>query len=792
MASKFELNDTTPAAPAGKVNVQWQSDVNGNISAYVAPGGAAAVSSVFGRTGAVVAVNGDYSAAQVTNAVDQTGSYANPTWITSLAWSKITGAPATGVSSVFGRSGAVVAVAGDYTAAQVTNAVSILGSYADPAWITSLAWSKIMGAPAPGTPGHTIQEEGTGLTQRAALNFVGAGVVASDDVANNRTIVTIAGGGAVTSVFSRTGAVVASAGDYSAAQVTNAVSTLGSYADPAWITSIAWGKITGAPSVSSYQTPWLSDINAASFKLNNTGGIGIGTSAVITYAIYATVNTTSNIIAFFQNTNAAGAGGFTVQNDGSHSGSILCAGSTYANPAWRNNTVINTGTTDSLILATNSVERVTVTAAGLVGIGMTPATYKLEVSGDVNVTGTYRINGTPISTSQTPWTSDIDGNSKKLNNAYGIGCGAASPGAGFYAYMFSGSGLFIQGAAATSRAEINLRTQVADSFFITMNSTGNSDATLDRAGQINVYNSALVLGNNFGQMRLTTNGDFVFGDCISGTSLVEKFRIVRTTGNVGVGNTAVPPFSAAGYVHLTVGPQSTSGQCGIITACSNTTSAGQAVGSLSFANFSLASADKRIAEIRGDTGTSVDSGSIAFNTFNAGVAGERMRITAAGNVGIGTTNPQVPLQVSGSEELLWLDGVSANGPYMRFYQGGGHKWTIGHCLAQAPAGSFVFYDGAAARMILTNVGTVGIGRVPIAGPDHPLQIHTAADRTLFIGNIAGDTTIQALNDGASAYQKLSIYAAAYVFNNLPTANPGAGTRQLWADPADGYRVKFAI
>ncbi len=53
-----------------------------------------AVSSVFTRTGAVVAASGDYTAAQVTNAVDQTGSYSNPAWVTGLAWSKITSPPA--------------------------------------------------------------------------------------------------------------------------------------------------------------------------------------------------------------------------------------------------------------------------------------------------------------------------------------------------------------------------------------------------------------------------------------------------------------------------------------------------------------------------------------------------------------------------------------------------------------------------------------------------------------------------------------------------------------------------
>ena len=41
-----------------------------------------------------------------------------------MAWSKITGAPSAGVVDVFGRSGAVVAAAGDYVVAQVTGAVA--------------------------------------------------------------------------------------------------------------------------------------------------------------------------------------------------------------------------------------------------------------------------------------------------------------------------------------------------------------------------------------------------------------------------------------------------------------------------------------------------------------------------------------------------------------------------------------------------------------------------------------------------------------------------------------------
>lgn len=90
MADKFELNDTVPSAPANRVNVKWQYDALGNISAHVATD---PVVSVFGRTGAITAQAGDYTAAQVTNAVSTAGSYADPAWITSLAWGKVSGAP---------------------------------------------------------------------------------------------------------------------------------------------------------------------------------------------------------------------------------------------------------------------------------------------------------------------------------------------------------------------------------------------------------------------------------------------------------------------------------------------------------------------------------------------------------------------------------------------------------------------------------------------------------------------------------------------------------------------------
>jgi hypothetical protein len=65
-----------------------------SLNTWTPLGGGGSVWNVFGRIGNVTAQTGDYTAAQVTNAVDASGSYSNPAWLTALAWAKITGVPA--------------------------------------------------------------------------------------------------------------------------------------------------------------------------------------------------------------------------------------------------------------------------------------------------------------------------------------------------------------------------------------------------------------------------------------------------------------------------------------------------------------------------------------------------------------------------------------------------------------------------------------------------------------------------------------------------------------------------
>lgn len=250
LGTVFWLQYATGFAGFNNNNPQWQIDCSGSIN-ITDPGGTGGFRFRYN--------NVPLAAANITNAVDATQVYSNPSWIGSLAYSKITGAP-TAVTSFNARSGAVMPQASDYSAAQVLNAVSTLNTYADPAWITAISWGKLTGVPANVTNAVSTlgsYSDPAWLTSLSWSKITGAPATG------------------VATVFGRSGAVAAQTGDYTAAQVTNAVSTLGSYADPAWITSLAYGKITGAPAIPPQF--WVAGSGGAIYY--SGGNVGISTAA---------------------------------------------------------------------------------------------------------------------------------------------------------------------------------------------------------------------------------------------------------------------------------------------------------------------------------------------------------------------------------------------------------------------------------------------------------------------------------------------------------------------------------
>jgi hypothetical protein len=199
---------------------------------------------------------------------------------------------------------------------------------------------------------------------------------------------------------------------------------------------------------------------------------------------------------------------------------------------------------------------------------------------------------------------------------------------------------------------------------------------------------------------------------------------------------------------------------------------------------------------------------ITANT-NSGRANQLV-LTAAGAVGMGLNNPASNLQVTdgSNHSLMFFCGTTnkiqsmtdAGGAWVPFeiYAAGGFSLNptgglIGIGMAAGSSSYPLDISGSAGTG-----GAAGVMRLFASAQDVGLHIlNTGAggrEYTLFSSGTgsgigAGNFTIYDNGAGAARFQigpagQIALYA-------LPAANPGAGTKQLWYDPADGNRVKFA-
>ena len=323
-------------------------------------------------------------------------------------------APAGGgaVSSVFGRTGAVVAVAGDYTAAQVTNAVATSRQVIAGA---GLAGGGALTADVTLTANAMIA---SGASHRAGMvPDPGATVGATRYLREDATWAIPAGaGGGLTDPTTTLGDLIVRG---AAAPTRLGVGTNGQalLADSAAPLGVKWGTVSGGGS----QTPWTSDILAANFNLNRVKGIGIGNlqDAAANFGVF--ISHDSIFDAFKQiNSSSNGWAGFSLQNDLGH----LFAFRVYGSGRTPSDVAALESSSIPMTFFTGAVERMRITTAGLVGIGRNPTTYPLEVQGDVNTTGVYRVNGVPFG--QTPWTQNINGGGFTLTNCSEVSIYAAA------------------------------------------------------------------------------------------------------------------------------------------------------------------------------------------------------------------------------------------------------------------------------------------------------------------------------------------------------------------------------
>src|SRR6266403_2303381 len=195
--------------------------------------GGGAVTSVFGRTGAVVAATNDYTQTQIAAGAIASGSTAttqapgdNSTKVATTAYADASFATKVGVQNE------------SYTYATDTGSAKAYAIAPSPA-IAAYVAGQSFTVKAANSNTTTSTLAVSGLTAKTIKKFDGVTNLVSGDIIAGQIFEVIydgtnfqmaspggtPGSGAVSSVFGRTGAVVATTGDYTAAQITNAEST---------------------------------------------------------------------------------------------------------------------------------------------------------------------------------------------------------------------------------------------------------------------------------------------------------------------------------------------------------------------------------------------------------------------------------------------------------------------------------------------------------------------------------------------------------------------------------------
>lgn len=337
-------------------------------------------------------------------------------------------------------------------------------------------------------------------------------------------------------------------------------------------------------------------------------------------------------------------------------------------------------------------------------------------------------------------------------------------------------------------------TTASSKFNIHASATGDVATFLSSNGDANVYIRAkdtavshLVFGNesntNFGELRVNT-----------GAQTGGAGAVIIDAGGIGGndlmllngGSLAIGGVIPSAKLHVT-GASAT--QTVLFDTVSNTqnhestlnfrkssgtnqnsfavTANGENLGRVNFQGVDTANVARSSASVyavqSAASGADYVPADLIFGTSNsASLVQERMRITAAGNIGIGTTTPASHLTVnSGGNTSVDISAPAGGYASLAFSTDGGANWV----LRRPPSTTDLrLYDGTADRVTFQNGGNVGIGttspaafsgfdpRLSISSNAPQVVLHSSASNRTWFTGVASDGFLYTRDVTAGAYR----------------------------------------
>ena len=330
-----------------------------------------------------------------------------------------------------------------------------------------------------------------------------------------------------------------------------------------------------------------------------------------------------------------------------------------------------------------------------------------DVNGNISNTNS---NNVGVGTTSPNYKFDITNALDRAQVRFGMG--AADSGGYLYSggpshAVLSAGAAYNSGWIAKSLSASMIEMNVGSVTFYANNgiSTGSpftptARMTVNAAGNVGI-------GTTSPQERLVTSGNFLAGSISTKTELYSGYssqnNVVMELG-YGTATANIVPLAS-------------------LVLSKNLTSANNPIGVISFANSNIADGnEKRLTTIGTSTDGALNSGVLAFNTMLTGTLAERMRITSAGNVGIGTTTPGYKFDVVAASQYvarfkktdntnggIIIDSATGFNPNVTLAVNGVNKWYLVNNATGSDALQFWDSPGTTARLTLTQTGSLGLG-----------------------------------------------------------------------------------